>query len=152
MTLAALGLSVSPSEAMKRPRGRSDGECTAQSHLEEHRGEREGAYWDILFKDVICAKQGEENRSARAWGGVHRILHLCWQREERDAWNIRLVPEHRSPSGPILLLVKGSCSFQHPRTKDSAGPYWPGASFSQLVSPSSQSTPLLLFQKWEKCP
>lgn len=43
-----------------------DWEWTAQSYLEEQGGEREGAYLDILFKGVICAKQGEENMCAQA--------------------------------------------------------------------------------------
>lgn len=72
--------------------GGGDWECTAQSYLEEQGGEREGAHLDILFKDVICAKPGEENMGARAWGGVNSFLHLCWQGEERDSWNHSIGP------------------------------------------------------------
>lgn len=50
-----------------------------------------------------------------AGGGKRFIESLSWS------------PSIASPSGPIPLLVKGSCSFQHSRTKDSAGPYRPGA-------------------------
>lgn len=115
--------------------------------------EREGAYVDILLKDVICAKRGEENTDSRAWGGVNSFLHLCWQGEERDSLNHSAGPQ-ASPQlqVPSHSLSRAPAASSTPEPKTVLGHIGLEPASSHLISPSSHSTPLLFFQEREKCP